>query len=691
MIPNSANKIVNTTVDITQYINTEYFNVNNGVAYLIKIGKLRMIKVDVTLKKAITKDTYVFNFPSNFLKGMINTYFFGNVINRNGKAYEVAFYNQLASNNFSILLQVTAGNTIENNSRLIGEWTGFCSADINDISEEENKFITQNQVDALINKALKEYTKSEIFEESQSKQDELIQKLQSNTIQESTEEATSLHVEDASDLPAVLNIRGNHYQEVQEGTSNLAILQEGTIEQDGITVKIENGVGTVSGTNTSSATIYIEIGTAYLYKDKKYYIKKVTGGGGYSLYKNGKTIWFPDSGESSFSASETGEYSIRYSAGANAKPITTFKLSIYEISEQEWVQGKKSIPSLEYPSTIETVKGEMNVVVSNKNLYKITASDNNYNGIKLTVNQEEGYATATGTSTGYSHPIGTVILKAGDYVFSGGPANGDWNKQRLSIYVKNSEGVFESVTTIYKDTTYSVHLDKETEYRLNYVIPSGTTVNDEKIYPQVERDTVATEFVKHEEKIYNLAVQQEMLKNDYFDVKNNKEVHGWKKYTVTSVDSFKVTKKETRFEFEMSVANGNHLSNLVCNMFKKWRTSDYSKTACYIAWNSKFIILLQFGDCGFTESMTVEEAKTRFQEIINENTSLIFYYSMTTTEELDLTEEQKQVLNELNNIELFKGVNNIYTEQDLSLLQLNYTADTKMYIDNKIASIAGGN
>ena len=517
-------------------------------------------------------------------------------------------------------------------------------------------------------------------------QDKLIQKLQNNMIQESTEEATSLQVKDASDLPAKLQIQGNHYQEQQEGTSNLAILQEGTIEQDGITVKIENGVGTVSGTNTSSATIYIEIGTAYLYKDKKYYIKKVTGGGGYSLYKNGKTIWFPDSGESSFSASETGEYSIRYSAGANAKPITTFKLSIYEISEQEWVQGKKSIPSLEYPSTIETVKGEMNVVVSNKNLYKITASDNNYNGIKLTVNQEEGYATATGTSTGYSHPIGTLVLKPGDYVFSGGPKNGDWNKARLSIYVKNTEGAFESVTTIYKDTTYSVHLDKETEYRLNYVIPSGTTVNDEKIYPQVEKDTVATEFVKHEEKIYNLAVQQEMLQNDKFDLENNKEVHGWKKYTVTSVDNFKVTKKETRFEFEMSVANGNHLSNLVCNMFKKWRTSDYTKTACYIAWNSKFIILLQFGDCGFTESMTVEEAKTRFQEIINENTSLIFYYSMITTEELDLTEEQKQVLNELNALELFKGVNNIHTEQDLALLQLNYTADTKMYIDNKISS-----
>lgn len=521
-------------------------------------------------------------------------------------------------------------------------------------------------------------------------QDELIQKLQ---IQESTEEATSLHVKDASDLPARLQIQGNHYQEQQEGTDNLAILVEGSITQDGITIDIKDGVGTVSGTNTSGATIYIEIGTAYLYKDKKYYIKKVTGGGGYSLYKNGKTIWFPDSGESSFSASETGEYSIRYSAGANAKPITTFKLSIYEISEQEWVQGKKSIPSVEYPSEISTVKGEMNVVVSNKNLYKITASDNNYNGIKLTVNQEEGYATATGTSTGYAHPIGTVILKAGDYVFSGGPANGDWNKQRLSIYVKNSEGVFKSVTTIYKDTTYSVHLDKETEYRLNYVIPSGTTVNDEKIYPQVERDTVATEFVKHEEKIYNLAVQQEMLKNDYFDVKNNKEIHNYEKKNLREL-SWQVSSNPLQtetFSFVVMFSNEELLSteiNCLSNCFK-------SKTASYLYNNdeegiaqSKSQIMVRIGK---EKVADIEEFKT----LLAEKNAVVYVKKRS---ELDLTEEQKQVLNELNALELFKGTNNIYTEQDLALLQLNYTADTKMYIDNKIASqnkeilnVAGGN
>lgn len=229
-----------------------------------------------------------------------------------------------------------------------------------------------------------------------------------------------------------------------------------------------------------------------------------------------------------------------------------------------------------------------------------------------------------------------------------------------------------------------------TEKKQNYIayiwIAANTTLTDFKMKFMLKRADDNSEYVQNEQKEYNLAVQQEMLQNDKFDLENNKEVHGWKKYTVTSVDNFKVTKKEARFEFEMSVENGNHLSNLVCNMFKKWKNSDYTKTACYISWNSKFIILLQFGDCGFTENMTVEEAKTRFQEIINENTSLIFYYSMITTEELELTEEQKQVLNELQNLELFKGVNNIYTEQDLALLQLNYTADTKMYIDNKISS-----
>ena len=82
MVPEHLkNKIVNTTIDISQYINDEYFSINNNMAYLVKVGKIRMIKVDVTLKKEINTDIYLFNFPQNFLNELLNTYFFGNLIN----------------------------------------------------------------------------------------------------------------------------------------------------------------------------------------------------------------------------------------------------------------------------------------------------------------------------------------------------------------------------------------------------------------------------------------------------------------------------------------------------------------------------------------------------------------------------------------------------------------------------------
>lgn len=417
MIPNSANKIVNTTVDITQYINTEYFNVNNGVAYLIKIGKLRMIKVDVTLKKAIIKDTYVFNFPSNFLKGMINTYFFGNVINRNGKAYEVAFYNQLASNNFSILLQVTAGNTIENNSRLIGEWTGFCSADINDISEEKNQFITYNQFNTLISEILKDYTKNMVLKESQAKQDKLIQKLQ---IQESTEEATSLHVKDASDLPARLNVVENHYQEVQEGTDNLAVLKEGNITQNGMTINIQDGVATMSGSNTSDTTNYVIVGTAYLYAGQTYYMKaernQTSGSSGLSIKFGSLIKWFTVGQEIAFECTQTGEYEVRVSFGVSTvQNKGTFRLLVSKTSGATWMQGKKSIPSLEYPSEIETIKDKIKIIQCNSNFLKKQGEiETSGQGIKGRV-LNDGTITLNGTTKGATYIQLTDELKITNY------------------------------------------------------------------------------------------------------------------------------------------------------------------------------------------------------------------------------------------------------------------------------------
>lgn len=648
-------------------------------------------------------------------------------------------------------------------------------------------------------------------------QDKLIQKLQSNMINESTEEATSLYVADASDLPAVLTIEGNYYQETQEGTDNLAVLNEGTITQDGMTIDIQNGEATVSGKNTSEAITYIVIGTAYLYAGKKYYMRKENGstGGGYSLLKSGKTIWFLDSGESSFIVSETGEYLIRFSVGAGGGPAGKFKLSIYETSGATWVQGKKTVPSLEYPSKIETVGdninllpnnainksengvdftvnsdksihvvgtatdnvsislvgqyydaqevfrfkknkqyknvsnvdilyrkvdgdyvriqkntvfsytedvpvrymyiqvdkgmtvdetyypkiieyyegidesysqynlGSLKIIKSNKNLFKITAKDTTQKGITYKVN-DDGTVSATGTSQSTNLFIGEANLRPGTYTISGGPKNGGALAQRLSIYERIDE-TNQFIATIYGDDNYTYTTEKNVTIRLNYVMQGGITVDNEIVAPQVEPGEQATTFVKHEEKEYNLPIQKEMLLNDKFNLLNNKEMNSWNKIILNGTEDWQQSTSDNSVFFINieDITTDINKFKLISNQYK------------YIGNIASVNSIPNNKICGFIANSTLQKRiilrNNNFTTLESFKASLVeknmtLYYVSYTAAELDLTEEQKQVLNELNNLELFKGINNIYTEQDLALLQLNYTVDTKMYIDNKMAN-----
>lgn len=552
----------------------------------------------------------------------------------------------------------------------------------------------------------------ENIQTKKTQQDELIQKLQNNMIQESTEEATSLHVKDASDLPAKLNIRGNHYQKTQEGTSNLAILQEGTIEQDGITVDIKEGNIKINGTNTTTNTLSFKVGTVKLIEGETYYLKRfgTVNGTGLFLNNSGTQIWGQNS-EISFIAKATGTFAISLTVGTSTINNTIQQILVSKISGRNWIEGKVPIPSVEYPSEISTVKDNIKIIQCNSNfLKKQEKTEVSARGLTGTVSSD-GTITLNGTTTGTTYiqitdelkildfagskNLQKHVLAKGKYIFSV-EKTGQTNNNNVHVYLRTSSSGEQNFNI--SITKISESDKKETKFemsdRKDYVayiyIPENITFTDFTMKFMLKRADDNSEYVQNEQKEYNLAVQQKMLLNDKFDLFKNKEVHTWKKVEKTDVSEFTVTKTNNTFKFYFKVSNANNTSTILSKLFKNYKNS-FSNTGTAMEWNGNLNVVFKFGDCGFTESMTVEEAKIRFQEIIDENTSLIFYYSMTTTEELELTEEQKETLNQLNNLELFKGTNNIYTEQDLALLQLNYTADTKMYIDNKINSILGGN
>lgn len=513
-------------------------------------------------------------------------------------------------------------------------------------------------------------------------QDKLIQKLQNNAIQESTEEATSLHLEDASDLPAVLNIRGNHYQEVQEGTDNLAVLNEGSVTRDGMTINIKDGVATMSGSNTSDATNYVIVGTAYLYAGQTYYMKaernQTSGSSGLSI-KFGSTVkWFTVGQEIAFECTQTGEYEVRVSFGVSAATNSgTFKLLISKTSGATWVQGKKSIPSVEYPSEIETVKDNIKIIQCNKN--RLNVPSKNIGGVDLTLQEDGKYKINGNATSSWTFREGEkTLLEKGDYTLSVEVESGTFNG---FFGIRGSDN-------IKYETRGEVHISlTEDKIITCYFTCSGTATFDNVVVKvQLEKSKVKTEWVKHEEKVHNLAVQQEMLQNDKFDLLKNKKIHIWKKIVLNGTENWQqssvynnvfylvindmmtdINKAElisNQYKYEGYITDTAEIQNNKCYTYKQYQFTN--NKAVYVR-NDNFT--------------TLESFKASLAE-----KNMALYYVSDTTTELDLTEEQKQVLNELNNIELFKGVNNIYTEQDLALLQLNYTADTKMYIDNKISS-----
>ena len=93
------------------------------------------------------------------------------------------------------------------------------------------------------------------------------------------------------------------------------------------------------------------------------------------------------------------------------------------------------------------------------------------------------------------------------------------------------------------------------------------------------------------------------------------------------------------------------------------------------------------------ESITTEYISTTGELTIG---ATIFY--KTEQYKLPCTEEQIVVLEELNNLDLYKPITNIITAEDIALLKLKYALDVKTYVNNQLANvnaqilnIAGGN
>lgn len=185
-----------------------------------------------------------------------------------------------------------------------------------------------------------------------------------------------------------------------------------------------------------------------------------------------------------------------------------------------------------------------------------------------------------------------------------------------------------------------------------------------------------TNYLKYEEQNYILDIQQEMLQGDYFVKEEDgwKEVHRHYKKIFDGTENIGLTSNGNSFSYTASNpyikynTDQTVVLNFWSNRYTKatWSDRNYSNLPNTISSYGNVIGM----DKG--ELSTADEFKQKLTEWKNNNDPLVVFYPIGTPTKLSCTEEQSAVLDELNNLDLFRPVTNIITTEDIALLKLKY-------------------
>ena len=196
------------------------------------------------------------------------------------------------------------------------------------------------------------------------------------------------------------------------------------------------------------------------------------------------------------------------------------------------------------------------------------------------------------------------------------------------------------------------------------------------LYNEDEPDTT---YEKYEESSYILDIQKPMLLGDYFDLERGKEVHHWDTVSFDGTESSWYYTPDANHRFRVFFNNTSlNTPNQFCSHSKMWSAwGTVFNSFCVRSPSYAF-----FNNEAFNEA-DLEKFKAWLAEQEEAGTPLTYWYECEEYE-LDLTEDQKAILKQLQELELLKGTNNIITAESLALMQLSYIADTQSYIDSQI-------
>lgn len=490
-------------------------------------------------------------------------------------------------------------------------------------------------------------------------------------------------------------IRGNSEQ-IKTTGKNLLLIYKQTQTVNGITLTYDNDNKVIIANGTATSRTNIALGVFDFKKGITYKFVGCPKGGSvdtlYHIEPNGG-LFFDIGNGATYTPSEDKLNTLIYFVVTKGvvlnnlviKPMITTDLNVTYDDYEPYTGGKPS-PSPEYPQEIKAVN-ELSGVMSGKNLLKPHGSYPR-TGYGITFNLMNDGIHVNGKCTGSSWYtfIYSDTLQAGTYYINGikGASN-----SRYQVVLYKNDVIIGYITT----NNFKLVLKEKAKIELSLYVYSGYGTFNDLVLPYMicrnENDLYL--YTPYQgQSLLNYTLQNPLYKlsdvYDYIDFNRGKIVRNIGVITFDGSDDEDIrlsppdgSRRVYLYLFCNSILSIENI-NPYCksNMFKftnLWTDGVMSHNHLFYVSSTNIYV-------SYNEITSLNDFKTW----LNKNPITVYYQLATPTEE-DIPAE---LLSQLKELQTYVTTTNVMFEASdvYPIVDLEYIADTKTYIDNKFKELA---
>lgn len=490
-------------------------------------------------------------------------------------------------------------------------------------------------------------------------------------------------------------IRGNSEQ-IKTTGKNLLLIYKQTQTVNGITLTYDNDNKVIIANGTATSWTNIALGVFDFKKGITYKFVGCPKGGSvdtlYHIEPNGG-LFFDIGNGATYTPSEDKLNTLIYFVVTKGvvlnnlviKPMITTDLNVTYDDYEPYTGGKPS-PSPEYPQEIKAVN-ELSGVMSGKNLLKPHGSyPRTGYGITFNLMNDGIHVNGKCTASSWYTFIYSDTLQAGTYYINGikGASN-----SRYQVVLYKNDVIISYITT----NNFKLVLKEKAKIGLSLYVYSGYGTFNDLVLPYMicrnENDLYL--YTPYQgQSLLNYTLQNPLYKigdvYDYIDFNRGKIVRNVGVVTFDGSDDEDIrlsppdgSRRVYLYLFRNSILSIENI-NPYCksNMFKftnLWTDGVMSHNHLFYVSSTNIYV-------SYNEITSLNDFKTW----LNKNPITVYYQLATPTEE-DIPAE---LLSQLKELQTYVTTTNVMFEASdvYPIVDLEYIADTKTYIDNKFKELA---